>query len=397
MSREMNSVDDFLSHETGSRTAFLKSWKQRKPPILDMWLHTKQLPVSVPQHRFKRIVLRDDEQKIWGWTLNCWEDEQTIRYQYQRYPDGSRKQPPTRCAMCRLIEVVRQKVAREELSPIEPIFQFETDTDTELIHAAGLYGMMKKDELTDDEYKAARKAHVDFREVWSENGSAKINYILSIVDNDDAGGGVQITTEPALVGDKIKAVIRDTRISLGDKDAGDPFRNPYCIQLEFNPADNIPFEKKYTARALQKVKLTPEIEALIRGPAPDVKSLTRIFNRKELRAALEQVALVQLPWDEIFDVKAEEGEDDDPAQLPEPKESAEDDEVCPECGPGKECPHVACDACGKPILESADACRHCGHVYEKPALAAPTQRMDVGKGKGDFGKGEKQHAEKRAR
>ena len=382
MSTEMiSSLDDFLSHRTGGGgSSYMKSWKKRVPPQIDIWLHTKRLPVSIPQHNFPIIREMEDRDtgakkfNVWSNSYNCHEAEATVKDQYKYNDDGTRRAPATKCPLCRLIDAVRRQTDEGILGFTQPIFKFEGSDDLKVIHAGGLYNAYGG-QLTDEEKKWLKIANIRRDEAWMENGNAKINYMFSVVDNDDPGSGVQVTTETSLLGDKTKDVIIGQRKARGDK--GDPFKSPYCIRWEHHKMEQ-QFQKKYSATAMTEMPYTKVIRDLIEGDPPDVAQMLRPFKIDELRTLLEKSVEkgVKLPWDEIFDVTQEE--DNEPERPAEEREAGsvkpdEDEDTCPECGPGKACPHVACDQCEKPILKSDPVCKHCGHNYAQVTQTVTTK------------------------
>jgi hypothetical protein len=401
-----NAIDSFLSHKTSEGGgAFLKKWRKKDEITkLNTWIHTDQPPIALWQHEFPRLFVKDDKNTgesitlVWGGKYKCREDESVLRKQYHRNDDGSRKTPPQRCPFCRLIEVVRQLVETKQLDWSKVLFRFEGDKDIRVVHAGGIYNAFKDEWETLDpkEKKRLLDAGITMKKeggVWQENGIAKCAYVFSIVVNDNPSAGCQITTETSLLGDKVREVINDTIESLGAED-GNPLIKPYCIQWESRPNEQ-EWNKKYKARRMEAIPLTPEIEALIRGPAPDLKTALRGFNLKTMRAYMEQHCLIALPWDDIFNVPDDEPEEEEefpPAEESSPKLSSgskattsekefeeEGEEGCSKCGtnPGTECPHVACDQCAHPILPTDAKCEKCGHVYRAeplPPVAARGRR-----------------------
>ena len=181
--------------------------------------------------------------------------------------------------------------------------------------------------------------------------------------------------------------------------------HPFCIELTYD--EKAQMNKKYHARRIERVKLTPEIERLIRGEAPDLEPATRFFNQKNLRAFLERYAVVDLPWDRIFDVpklvveKDEEGAGGDGPGEEEPRRESKDREErkpTPEVGRSRraEAPPpppppssksdvdmIPCDKCKTPMREDAAICKKCGAVYTFDDDEPEKPTGEPGKKKGD--------------
>lgn len=393
----INTIDEFLNHRAFDRSGgMLERWaSKRKPPVINTWLHTLRMPAPVWRHNFPKIVVREPRsggparKEIWGGQYVCAEDEAVLKKQYKRDEHDQRLTPPKHCAICRLNEWLRSEVRAGRLDWTATVFRFQTDDDVRVLHAGGLYGAFGSDKLDDEQLADLRDAGILRKDAWKENANAKLAYLFLVVDDDNPGAGVQITIEPNLLGDKVREVIVDATKSLGPQ-RGNPFRTPYCIQWE-NCPNELEFQKRYKARRMELITMSPEVEKLVRGPLPSYEAFLKPFNAGTMRALMEtHCVLKDVPWDEIF---ADDGaEDNDPAldfppiveqpsrALPAPParppvpvaKPAHDEDECSVCGPNNEgeCPHVACDACDKPILETDPTCAHCGHVYG-PAEAPP--------------------------
>lgn len=425
MAYEPNTVDAFLQHRTTERSgAFLKDWKKNTPPKIDTWMSCRRMPIALWQHPFPKVVVRDvsgeSKTEIWGGQYNCWETEDILKTQYHRNDDGSRRKFPKRCPQCRLVESVRDMIEEGQLDWLAKIFTFEGDDDKRVIHAGGICGMFNDRDLEDEKKEQMKKAGIRLtvprggsgQAAWMENGYAKCSYLFLVVDNNNVAGGLQKTIVPSLLGDKVKEVVNDTISSLGDEE-GNPWMHPYAIQWEHRPSET-EFQKKYKARRMEKLPLTDEIAQLIRGEVPDLSMDLAPFNMATMRAFLEKHALIDLPWDFIFDVEkpaaaakespkpqgrpalpggpargAQARQPAPAADIPdeEPEtvssEAGEEEDECPACHKTEAggCPHFACDGlngeggCGEPMLESDAKCAACGFVYREEApTPKPTGR-----------------------
>lgn len=425
-------IDDFLNHRTGgSRGGYMKSWK--KDGRVNTWMHTARLPMAVWKHTgFPRIVLLEDRQaneqvaRVWSGDYVCHEREDVLRAQYDLTPKGEREDPPLYCPLCRLVDCVRRLVASGRLPWHKALFKFTGDVEKETLtlHAGGLFMTRKMvDDLDEEEVRDAKKQGLVVKEMWKESGYAKAEYLFCVVDDAHPEAGLQKTFERPSLGDAVKDVIAKERESEGAED-GDPTVNPYAIQWQYRK-DEEP-KKMYAALRMRRLELTPAIEALITGPAPDIRSDIKPFNVVEMRAFLEQHALVKLPWDEIFKVEEREEEEEseppserrpaaptakraaskprreEPEELeePEPSRSVKAKPAKPEApkGPKKrgapkrepipdddDPKAVACEQCGKAMWDDAHECPHegCGAQYdaqfkliadEEPKKAPPRRR-----------------------
>jgi len=369
-------IDDFLSHRTSEASGgkYLSDWKKRKK--ITTWLHTGIKPKVLWRHGgIPRVVSRENrntgeqEVQLWGGQWVCHEREDVLKKQYKYNDDGSRTVPPKVCPLCKLIAHVHAMVQSGDLSWTDTIFQFDADDSSKsvTIHAGGLYNAFGRD-LDDQQKLELKRAGISPRESWKETAMAKANYMFCVVDHENPDNGVQIATVTSLLGDKIKDVIVDARESLG-REKGDPFLNPFAIQWVYKE-EEAEFSKKYHARRMDGLKLTPEIAELLRGEPPDIARDLKPFNPTVMRTLLEQHSRVDFPWDDIFSgvsMKNAPSEEEAPRAKPAAKKTqakappppADDDDM------------VACDECEAPMRETDPECAKCGHKYDVPQAAPP--------------------------
>lgn len=310
MSKGM-SIDDFLGHNTrgkSDRAAYLDNWKNRKPPYVDTFLHTKAPIYSLWQHPWPRLVERERDgvktREVWSGTFNSWEPEEVLKNQYRRDRDtGERDMPPTICPMSLTIEMVYALVHAGDIHWCDPLFRFEGDdaAKAKVLHAGGLWNAFGKKDLAPELKAEMSRAKIFAKDAWQENMQAKCNYIMCVVDVSAPEKGVQIATNGTLLGDCVKSLIHDAMTAEGE-DAGNPLKNPYCIRWEYKPTET-EFNKKYKAIRMTKIHPTDAIMALIEGEPPDTSRLTDRGNITELRQSMEEhyVGDYPMPWDEIFE------------------------------------------------------------------------------------------------
>lgn len=404
-----NFLDDFLN--SGNRGSsdfvkFLKNWRNRQTPEIYTWMHTRIPPQSIWQHSFPRVKVWTDKdtketrRQIWNEKFVSHESPRVMNSQYFRDSDtGARRVPPERCPFSFLLEYVRELIVNQELDWLTPLFRFEVvDNDpkekepvtrVKVIHAGGFVGMFN-DKMTEEQRVELRRAGIKLNDpnnkgdsAWMQNAWAKQSYVFPIVDNGSPDAGVQITVESKLIYSKVCDVIMKYREEFTDpqtkqitSEAYDPFKHPYCIKWSHHPNAKGGFNDTYNAAKISNIACTAQIEELIYGDPPDLSAITTPFDPRLMRSIFESSCQVTgIPWDDIFSSFAEKPDDPQlpagPARAPElpaasvrVPEVASDDDVCPECGPNKNCPHVACDKCDMPILETDAVCKHCKHVYQ---------------------------------
>jgi ribosomal protein L40E len=422
MSRSMG-MSAFLGHETRSGgSSFLKGWRKRNPPQVDVVLHTEAPIVALWQHSIPRIYEQKDEKtnrttrRVFSGNFNCLEDESVLLKQYRRdRQTGERTLPPVLCPTCRLMEALYALYQDGEIGFADTVFRWEGDdpNETQELSVGGMLNLYGKDNLTDEEKDAMHEAGVKLSEAWKENAWAKCNYLFVVVDSADPESGVQLAIETTALGDSVKECIKARIESEGEED-GNPMLNPYAIRWKHVPNAK-EFSKRYQAIAMPRIEIVPKVRELIQGDPPDTSGVTRPGNVTKLRADLETHCVLDdpsiIPWDDIFgpaeragygqdtasdDVgeeaeeqakaatkamaskrkgkgkgKAEEAEPAkasrrrkkvEPEPEPEPEEEEEADEE--EEAPSHEDSTIPCDECGATMAADAVKCEKCGAEYE---------------------------------
>ncbi len=390
---EFQSVDDFLKYK-GSESGGgkrLKAWAKDKG-YLNWWNHRKQFPCAVWYHRVPELVVRPKKdgpgelRNVWGRSHACWEDEKILKKQRFRTGSGTREHPPKACGLCRTIEAVREMIVDGTIKDTDVLFKFDGSDKPEenmVLHAGGLCSIWKRDI---DEATKARLAAAGIYMgnapgrpgIWSENMIAKLSYIFVGVDQDDVAAGVQTAVQTQSVGDKVKRAINN-EIASNDGDLGNPFVNPYCIQLVYKPEEK-QFDDKYDARRINRFPLTPQIDDLISGEKPDIRKYVEKFNQVALRTLLESHATRELPWKSIFDVPMPgSGDAPPPVEVPKPTTSvqvpaqlAASAPVAGQGSPTEEWGDPCDPPCNAPMKKGQTKCGKCGAVYAEVPDAGAT-------------------------
>lgn len=371
----INSLDDFMKHgNKAGGHAFLSGWKKKVPPQVNVVMHTGMYPQPVWQHSFPFVFVGQDKQtkkpvtKVFSKRYVCHEEEAVLKRQWFRDENDDRETPPQKCPICKLIEYVRACIANDQLKWTDLIFTFVNPTTKVVttIHAGGLVGFFNQKEYTDEQKADLAQHGISLKKEWSQNATAKLSYIYSVVDLSDVKKGVQIATESQALKDAIITVVEGAIKSLGPE-LGNPWRNPYVMQWEHRPNET-DFKKQYAAYRIETMPVPPAVLELVRGPAPDLSKDTEPFGALAMRAVMEKHALIEVPWDEIFSTAR---------QLPQEASAANAPATitCSDCGRSghtpADCPWSACDQCGKEMLLSETVCKSCGKQYAQTAQLPP--------------------------
>lgn len=419
----------------GGKNSYVKDWKERG--FVEFWLHRTAPILTVYRHGFVSVYVKEDRQtqvvtrEIQFSPLVCFEDVDVVD-SWRDKVTLLRDVPPRVCPICLMQEHLIQLVNSGHLDWRRPLFQFKgTDSRKDRVfHVGGFTGMfanknLAKDnpakfadlsgaESTDPAKRAVQIAGQDPffpaskwlgpvyqsgdspNSAFRQNVDAKKEYALTVVDNANVGAGASVMFAGKSMGDKVIAVIqkaiKEARAP-GDPDGkrGDPQQYPYVIRVEYNEqAGKRNPNDYYDALKLGQIPMTAAVDALIRGPAPDLTKIAARPNLTKLRASIEEHCLIKrLPFDSYFDraFKAEaEARFAAPTEVPA--------QMVPEVGrnPGSVqesqygafvLPNAAqsatpvpeelfgCEGCGAAMRASETVCVKCGYRYDVEAAPPP--------------------------
>lgn len=222
---------------------------------------------------------------------------------------------------------------------------------------------------------------------WNQTLDTKLEYMFVVVDNESPADGVQIVRGTKLLGDQMKLAIKQEMESNGEK--GNPLKNPYAFRWVYDKNAKSPMQS-YRAFRYNGADLTDEIRELIMSPdfpdpTPDCRP--RDGDKAKIRAAMEDAAQMDLPWDLIFSPRWVDGGGEATSSSSKSAPSGRAQETSSGSGeprtrrkkaePPPEVPRIPCDDCGHPMLPTEAKCVKCGAVYEvdgepEPAPAAAT-------------------------
>lgn len=384
----MAGIGKFMQHRTsmgGNFASFVGDWKKTGDHSIIVWLHRKFEIEPLFLHNIPNLSVREDKEtkaitkKIYPGNWRCWDEEAIVKTQYNVDANGRREVPPS-CPVCKLIDYVRVEVESGRLVDTTPLFKFDGDETSQVLHAGGLFNHWRDVEVGTKEHERIRNAKISLKEAFKENICAKGQYLFLVVDHNNPGKGVQKMREGALLGDKLRGAIADYMEKVGEE-KGDPFKFPYAIKFKHLEHEK-EFGKKYKAIIWDNVQLTPEIDKLISGPHPSVKQELEYFNAKTMRAYLERHCLVKtIPWDDIFgdlEIRPMPEGQEDPDTSFNPDEF-ENDGFSVETKtekPAEDPNWVKCDACDEPMRINWTECPKCKEEYQIDPSDNPISPFD---------------------
>jgi len=388
----MSWVDDYV--KTKARQEYdrpedgsLKKWKSKEKRTSSIvWHHTQVGPQLYWSHQFPRKVTFKDKDTgeevthYWGRAYNCFEDESYLLQQY-RWKNGEPAVRPKKCPLCKMAVWLREQVESGDLDWLKPVFEFNDET---VLVASGLYGYFSK-KLEAAEIAEMKKAGFRQSESWKQSSISKPNWLFTVLDNDAPDDGIQVVSESNLLGEKMQDVLQDTMESLG-VESGDYCKYPYALEWVNDPGAKS-FGERYKARRIERIELTEEIEAVIRGDVPQeqIDFLLRKPDVQALRSLMEEFCVLDgVPFDEFF--KGVEGDEDPNMEFPPKEKSSAKKSVAkpavkpeaPKAAPKKvgrapveakpepkvsEGETLPCDKCGFAMGVSETECRKCGQKY----------------------------------
>lgn len=368
--------DEFLTFEgQGARNTYLK-W--RKDKVVDVWLSCLVLPARLWRHPTPKVVEQRSGENagrttLWSGNYNCLEDEKPVllSQNMRNKLTGRRDYPPCVCPDCLFNEYIFGEVQSGRMHWLQPVLQFESDDETRIIRAGGLWNMYGSRKLTDAQKGEMRKHKVNPMEAWREDNKAKLAWLFVVARNDKLEDGLQIAVESNLLGQKVIDQLKKEVEKRGPQD-GNPLKNPYPLRWKYNDTQGIQFDKRYDCVAAPHgINLTDEIEYLIRETEPpNLDVFKRKPNLEELRTSLESAAMVDgIPWDDLFgpayDLYEKNG-----WPIGAQEESAPE-EVVEEPAPPPPAPRVARRP---PEVSTAPAPRAATRPAAAPRAAAPATR-----------------------
>ncbi len=382
------SFDDWMDHKGSSGGGdYLKKWKD--DGTVDVVLHPAAFPAVVWSHSWYAIYVDKEtkKEKLRFVRFNSMESERVLTKQRFRRPDGTREFPPEVCPFSLLLEWVRDKIEDGKISWVEPIFDIGSGEDGAVIHAGGFCNLFSRDDLSEGELAELRKSGIRRDEAYTENGAARMQYVLPVVPYDEPVLGCVVAIETQALGDKLKKCIRDRREDLGDE-KGDPRVAPVVFRWTFD--DKKQFSHKYDVKVISSLPIHPDqlpatapvtqvekltqLQAALEAPPPSIAKLVDPSNLVQLRKGFEKFWAHKIvpPWDELFARAMVVAKGTPAAQDPAEHDDveAEDKGKTTEELAGKleneilaSDEEVACDKCGKGMPETADTCPHCGAKY----------------------------------
>lgn len=406
-------MDEFLDHEArdGFSGERLGDWKKKGDGSVTLWLSVAAGVIAYPSwsHNFKRLAEFEDRETgdkrvvVYNAKFVCHEDEGILRSQHKRDDDGNRLKPPNVCPYCILSEFLRRAIREEKISWVEPVFQFDPGDPDKVVElrAGGICNLFGKKDLTTDEIRELKHARIRRDEAWKENGLSRLQYVFQVVRDDKPDEGVLVASESQILGEKMKAAIRQMqrRAAKARKspDHGNPLKFPYAFEWLYHEEER--FSDRYEVIALDEREVPKDIRKVIESKElPDLSAYLKPGNCRKLRAQMEEHSLVDLPWDEIFrpaeeaGLMRDDGEEDGTDFDPEKIERGAPEARGSEGGDGDRGADdpLQCDACEAPIGEKDEACGACGAEYDEVDGAlqlarrpCPTDKVMVDVGAGE--------------
>lgn len=385
---EGDDLDSALANRGNKPSIFIEPW--RKKGSVTVWLHPKTKFARVARHKWFRIVQftkRNGEEVsfIRFEMFNSHEPADFASFSKERGDDLKRIHRAKLCPMSKMIEWVDDAVIDGRLSPDAVVFRFDDGDPEHLVelHAAGLTGLIGLENAPEKWKKICKRSKVLQKDPWNENMNLKMSHVFQVVQDNDPTE-VKWAVEPPDLFFQLKDAIAKEKKRNGDDD-GDPMKNPYALLWEFDEAQaRKNYGKGNSVIPQPKRKMTSKIRRLLEGPKRnDQQDVIGPGNLLELRASMENAAVIDMPFDEFFKEAKKAGLMEGSAPKPQsakPTRKRDDEEGEPESDPkpktsskpksdpakGKkdEEPESTCDICGEAVGEDDVECKSCDTTFD---------------------------------
>ncbi len=404
------SMDEFADHEAsgrGGKTEFL-SWKDEGDDgdgEVNLWLVDDPLVLWRNEwHRIARYEDKDKKQveKVYRMTWNCMEESEALLRAIKKqayWLDGDREEESRHLAevdpFLKMLEWLRGEVMADRIDWLDEVFKWESrDGDDVSLTPAQILGIIPKPEdedevLEEKDLQRIKKLKLKLADARKAKNTLQCKYGFLVANHDKPERGVLMAVEAETIGNKIKQIYkhRKTRFK-GDSEKAAIVRR-LCLQWQFHAKKS--FSDMYEVVTLDDEKASPEIEALFAKYDEEPTDVSRIAgqgNVAELEANFKETwcGPVDPPWKEFFEkaYAAVKGTGKD--KLPEDRggdtsfnhganeksskksadvldraQAASSATKVGEAQPDE--PTVDCEACGKPMPETAMVCPHCKAGY----------------------------------
>ncbi len=368
-------LDQFLTHGDSAGRKFHANWKEKGE--VTVWLSTRaEMAYAAWSHPF---VMHD--------TYTNKEDEEVAVLRFPRFvspdpevvhmsqhfrekDDGDVLQiPPVKDPFLILREYLRFEC--EDMPLNQVIFRWENPMEK----AREKVIEWNKGEIS----RLVKRGQSNY----GHSLDTKLDYMFVIVDDNKPDDGLQISRVTKMLGDKMKTVIGEEMESNGEK--GNPLLSPYAFRWKYD--ENANMADMYRAFRFNQAKLTDKIREAIESkeyPDPSPDTVPKAGDKSKIRAAMEDAAQVDLPWERLF---VDEWDDDEGSSKSEPKKESRTPEVntktkdegkpqrrrkkVKEPEPEPEVERIKCDDCDNMLLPTDAKCSKCGAEYEVDEDVAP--------------------------
>lgn len=268
MARERMSFSDYMTKDLSGLTAGrFKSLKEKGSIVT--FLHTVSGITPRLHHLIPYVAEGDKGGKlvVRYFPFVCHED-------YEAYVNGV---TPTHCPLDRFIDWLAQ----------------QTDIDDNEIVWEASIGDSRKDRI------ATKADLLGTSDNWQGNLlKPRQQVIYAGVDVEYLEGGLLVGVESRMIGDAIKAVVKQQIDSEGEEN-GDPSLNPYAFKLKYNDKAAKPADF-YEAYPFKRAKLTPEISELLAQAPVDISKYLLPGNIDKIREIMDAHIKIEIDLDQFF-------------------------------------------------------------------------------------------------
>lgn len=188
---------------------------------------------------------------------------------------------------------------------------------------------------------------------WKLESKAQVQYVIPVVDHNNADAGISIAIETYTLGEAIKrAVHNEIKGNPDNPELGDPSVNPYAFTWEYNKNAKTP-KDYYNAYRNNGAKINNKIRELLNSDEVDVSDFINPGNTDELYDIMKNhiPSNLDCPLDTFFDNVKDKN---DMVQVNNNNTNT----------PVENVEYDYCGECNGKIDSDATQCVHCGAVFE---------------------------------
>lgn len=295
-------LDDFLNGGGGGRAKYLKDWKKEGSIVVCLHCQPSSEKPKIAWRDFKHGFYVNDVRKENG------EEVPYLRFTMFSSPDvakvcdeqhfrdretGRLRMPPLLDPFLLLREWLREEIEAQRMTTDQVIFEW---TDPSKNNALIQW---KAGEIS----RIVKRGQTN----WNHSLDAREEYQMVVVSVGDIAAGAQIVRLTAGLAKAIRKAIKN-EIESNGRDAGNPLVTPWAMKWIYDK--NADINERYNALRFNRQEITEELLEQIQSPDfSEPRTGPRPGDKAKIRAAFEDAAKIDLPYDLLFSPQWKDDDD----------------------------------------------------------------------------------------